>query len=1105
MVLTTEVNAQIYEPEGLNMPGDWDSWSNPPTNLVLANASQTSGGLLIKQNNVVPRWTTTFEVAATGGDFVEGTYTWLFTSGPESNYFQNKWSAVTVVPDQVQIYTKEGADDNSITLENGYWYTLVWKDSGYSDTQGIFMKTSEEPVNIVNVTEPGDVNENEAVDVDFTLSETPCAEESFYLQYTTDGWATSSVINASISGTSGSGTIPGQAESTVVEYNVFSSSVSSVSTDGFVHALRINDNSELNYTYTVGTALADTIGWCNLQWPPNGEITPGGEFIVYGQVFIYNVTEQTNPVSGLEAWVGWSDTNSDPSTWTNWVSAPYLGNVGNNDEFSIDLGAEITTEGTYYYATRFKYLDQDYEYGGYSDEGGDFWDGVDYVSGVLTVTNNPNPDEISWCNLQYPASGEIEPLHEFLVYGQVYIDGITNSDNPVTDIQAWIGWSNSDSDPSTWTNWVSADFSSNQGNNDEYSANLGGEIDTEGTYYYATRFKYLDQAYVYGGHSDAGGGFWDGNNYVSGELLVTDDPTPVVIEWCNLQWPPNGEIEPQGEFFVYGQVYIDGVTNGNDEIPDLSAWIGVSSTDSDPSSWTSWYPMNFSSNIGNNDEYIIDLGEEMLNEGTFYYATRFQYQGQAYVYGGYNEDGGNFWDGTDYVSGVLTVDENPLGDTIGWANLQWPPVAEILPNEEFIVYGQVFIENVTSQFDSLTDLQAWVGINNENTDPSTWTNWMPAWYLQNDGNNDEYSSEIGSSMGTLGTYYYATRFKYEDQDYVYGGYSEEGGGFWDGVNNVNGMLTVTETPAPDSIGWCNLQWPPNGTIEPNSEYIVYAQAWIDGITSQADSLTDLQAWIGYSTTNTNPSEWTNWIPAWYSYGDGDNDEYIADLGAIMGSEGIFYYATRFKYQDQDYEYGGYSDNGGGFWDGVNNVNGILNVQDGPITYPVSFTVTDATALYSNIKFKGDMTGWNSLDMQQNGTDWSVSLDIAPGTYEWGVFEDDGSTNGIWLIIGENLVVAIDDQGNVTGDTTYTITFVGLEELHSYINVFPNPVTDHLKIKHTTEGIMTIRLLDVSGKLIKEEVSADNQILIEMQEFTKGIYFLEISENDRSFRTKIIKQ
>ena len=966
----SQTQAQIYEPEGINMPGNWDNWDNPPTNLVLANPNQSTGGMLIKYDNAIPRWVTSFNVAATGGDLVGGDFDWLFTSGPDGNYFQNKWASVDANVNELQTYTFGGADDNTITLDNGFWYTMVWEDIGYADCRAIFMKTSVEPVNITTVSEPTGVVANQVVDIDFTISGNASSEEYFYLQYSTDAWGSSSVVNANVSGINGTVSIPGLPESTVVEYNVFSSTINNVSSDGFLYALRINDDSGDNYSYTIGTPPPDTIGWCNLQWPPDGEILPNGEFIVYGQAFIYNLTEIADSLQELQAWIGYHTSDTDPSTWTNWIPAYYFGQAGDNDEYSADLGSFLGTEGTYYYATRYKYPNQEYVYGGYSAGGGDFWDGVDYVSGILTVTNDPTPEEITWANLQWPADGEIEPEQEFMVFGQVYIENITSGDDPVSDLEAWIGYSTSNTDPATWTNWISADFSSNQGNNDEYEADLGAEMDAEGTFYYATRYKYLDQEFKYGGYSD---------------------------------------------------------------------------------------------------------------------------------------NGGNFWDGTDNISGVLTVTSDPTPDVIGWANLQWPPTGEILPEEEFIVYGQAWIDGVTSQSDSLVDLQSWIGYSATDTDPATWTNWIPAYYLGEDGDNDEYTGDLGSLMSTQGTFYYATRFKYLEQEYVYGGYSDDGGGFWNGTDYVSGILTVTDNPAPDTIGWCNLQWPPNGSIEPFQEFIVYGQAWVDGVTNQADSLTDLQAWIGYSVTNTNPAEWTEWIPAWYEGADGDNDEYTADLGAMMDSEGTYYYATRFKYPNQDYVYGGYSDDGGDFWDGTDYVNGVLTVQEGLVAFPVPFNITDATGLYTNIKLKGDMTNWNWTDMVQDGADWSVTLDIFPGTYEWGVLEDDGSTEGIWLVIGDNLVMSVDETGTVTGQTSYTVTFVGLEELSSNIEVYPNPVKDMLWIQRQTEDAVTINIMNVRGELIKTIIGNTAKTKLDLSDLASGMYFIQFSDGQRQYQMKIIKE
>ena len=70
-----ESYAQIWEPEGLNMPGAWNSWNNPPTNnMALASYTQVPGGQIIKINNgLSARWHTMIHVAAAGGDVVGGT------------------------------------------------------------------------------------------------------------------------------------------------------------------------------------------------------------------------------------------------------------------------------------------------------------------------------------------------------------------------------------------------------------------------------------------------------------------------------------------------------------------------------------------------------------------------------------------------------------------------------------------------------------------------------------------------------------------------------------------------------------------------------------------------------------------------------------------------------------------------------------------------------------------------------------------------------------------------------------------------------------------------------------------------------------------------
>jgi hypothetical protein len=820
------------------------------------------------------------------------------------------------------------------------------------------------------------------------------------------------------------------------------------------------------------------------------------------------VTDAAGQGAGVQAWIGYSTTNTNPSTWTNWIVASFGSDQANNDEYLANLGAAISTEGTYYFASKFQYLSQPIVYGGFSASGGGYWDGTNNVSGILTVTSAPPPDpEIGFANIQWPGSGNIEPAQEFNVYAQVWIQNITSQTGQTTGLQSWIGYSTSDTDPSTWTDWIPATFNNDAGNNDEYMANLGAAITSEGTYYYASRFQYLSQPAVYGGFSASGGGYWDGTNNVSGILTVTSAPPPdPEIGFANIQWPGSGNIEPAQEFNVYAQVWIENITSQTGQTTGLLSWIGYSTSDTDPSTWTDWIPATFNTDAGNNDEYMANLGAAITSEGTYYYASRFQYLTQPVVYGGFSASGGGYWDGTNNVSGILTVTSAPPPDPeIGFANIQWPGSGTIEPAQEFNVYAQVWIENITSQTGQTTGLQSWIGYSTSDTDPSTWTDWIPATFNTDAGNNDEYMANLGAAITTEGTYYYASRFQYLSQPVVYGGFSDAGGGYWDGINNVSGILTVTPPPYP-VIGFANIENPGSGTIETGQEFIVYALTWIEGITGQSSQTPGLEAWIGYSDQNTDPASWTNWISANYKGPNEGSDEFSGDIGTVIPNEGIWYYASRFKYLDQDFVYGGYSETGGGFWDGILNTSGELTVEDAIVYYPVLFTVTDATETYTNIKIKGDMTDWMAIEMNQNGSDWTTSLNMLPGTYRWGVIEDDGSPDGIWLMENDTLSVTVDDVGNITGDTSFVITWVGKEELGINCSVFPNPTLNRFRIEwNETPETIHLFLMNPFGELLRSFTPSTTEAIIDLSVYPSGTYFIILRQGDKQLIKTVLKQ
>lgn len=382
--------AQIWEPEGLNLPGQWNGWQNPPVNnLALASSTQVQGGRVVKISQGIVRWQTIFSVAASGGDLVGGTHNWLFTSGPSASPWANKWAGVTVQMNTLQNYTFNNGPDNSITLTNGKWYTMNWEDKGYMNSRAIFMETSAQPVQLMAVSVPSGIMAGQSATVDVMLSAAPSAGELIYLRFSSNAWASSSLVAVQTSGSMGTAIIPPQPEGSTVRYYVFSTTVANPSNDFDLYSIRVNNNNGQFYSYTVGGIPQPEITFANLQWPAEGIINPGNEFMVYGRVFVDGVTNLPGPGQGLQAELGISSQNNNPAEWTNWFSMIYNTDVDGQDEYQLNLSSVWNSTGTWYYATRYRIGSQNWVYGGYSLSGGGFWNGSSNVSGQLIITNNP--------------------------------------------------------------------------------------------------------------------------------------------------------------------------------------------------------------------------------------------------------------------------------------------------------------------------------------------------------------------------------------------------------------------------------------------------------------------------------------------------------------------------------------------------------------------------------------------------------------------------------------------------------------------------------------------------------------------------------------------
>jgi hypothetical protein len=120
--------------------------------------------------------------------------------------------------------------------------------------------------------------------------------------------------------------------------------------------------------------------------------------------------------------------------------------------------------------------------------------------------------------------------------------------------------------------------------------------------------------------------------------------------------------------------------------------------------------------------------------------------------------------------------------TIGWANLQWPPtlthtISAVQRTDN--VYGQVWIDGVTSMPGATPTLRAQLGFGPDGSDPASalgWI-WVDAAFNVDVGNNDEFVASLLPEA--VGTYDYAYRYSttdglewvYADLDGIQNGYS----------------------------------------------------------------------------------------------------------------------------------------------------------------------------------------------------------------------------------------------------------------------------------------------------------------------------------------------
>ena len=178
----------------------------------------------------------------------------------EDSAWDHKWNNVydkTVDAVFNIIHSGNGGNDATIDgIVSSKFYSVVWKDNGYNNTDIIIMETSEQPETITDVSLSNTLGRcaltGTPIYVKVTLSGNKCAEEKVIIRYTTNRWASSTFIEASTgAGAEWLAQLPGMSTNATVEFYALMTTLSASSSDLANYpdlcSINFNNNNGENY------------------------------------------------------------------------------------------------------------------------------------------------------------------------------------------------------------------------------------------------------------------------------------------------------------------------------------------------------------------------------------------------------------------------------------------------------------------------------------------------------------------------------------------------------------------------------------------------------------------------------------------------------------------------------------------------------------------------------------------------------------------------------------------------------------------------------------------------------------------------------------------
>jgi hypothetical protein len=397
-------------------------------------------------------------------------------------------------------------------------------------------------------------------------------------------------------------------------------------------------------------------------------------------------------------------------------------------------------------------------------------------------------------------------------------------------------------------------------------------------------------------------------------------------------------------------------------------------------------------------------------------------------------------------NGCTSSDNVTLTSTsIDWANLQWPASGTVCLGQTHNVYGQIYVAGITNGPGQAAGIIAQVGVNSTNTDPSTWpaNAWSNATFNTQAGNNDEFTAGIGNLL-SAGTHYYTFRYSLgQGCPFYYGGFN---GGAWNGSSNTNGALTINAAPnATSAVNAC-------------------------------------ESYTWYGQTYTQSGTFTHTVPS----GAGCDSVLYLNLTIFNNVSGPTIQQTAcdsYTWNGQTY-----------FQSGTYTFNG--SSQNGcDSTATLSLTINNAP---SNVQVSLNQGTFTVTAQNASNFAW---MDCATNTLI------PGETNATFTPTISGSYAAM--VSNACGSDTTTcepIEVQGISETESeLIAVYPNPSNGIFTVASKGSIIQEVTLYSVNGELIWRNANNSHEITIDLSEYARGTYMLQVSTNQEARIFRLIKQ